>query len=48
MPPIRSLVSTYYTKLILTIILLSKIIPFYSRYNKKKLVDIIIVVPFSR
>ena len=35
MPFIKSLVSKRYAYMVLAIILLSKIIPFYSRYIKK-------------
>ena len=50
MPPIKSLVSkrlTYYFKLITIILLLSKIIPTYSRYTEKGLIYIIIIALFS-
>ena len=43
MPPIRSLTSKCYTYTITTLLSLSKIMPFYSYYIKKKLVYIIIV-----
>ena len=45
---IRSLVSKYCAYIILVILLLSKIMPIYSRCAKKKLVYIIIIAPFSR
>ena len=48
MPPIRSSVSKYYALVVLKILLLSKIMPTYSRCAKKKLVYIIIVSPSSR
>ena len=47
MPLIRSLASTYYTKLVAVILLLSKVIPFCSYYKGKKLVYIAIAAPFS-
>ena len=47
-PPIRSLASAYYTKLVTVILLFSEIIPFYSYCEEKKLVYIIIMAPFSR
>ena len=47
MPSIKSLVSKYHTYIILVILLLSKIMPIYSRYTKKKLVYIIIIAPSS-
>ena len=46
MPPIRSLVFKYsacYFKLVAVILLLSKIMPTYSRYTKKGLVYITII-----
>ena len=48
MPPIRSSASKHHTYIISVILLLSKIIPIYSRYAKKKLIYIIIITPFSR
>ena len=39
---------TYYFKLVAVTLLLSKIMPTYSRYTKKGLVYIIIIIPFSR
>ena len=48
MPPIRFLASTYRTKLIAVILLLSKIMPSYFRYEEKKLVYITIIALFSR
>ena len=48
MPPIRSLVSKRYTHIMSVILLLSEIMPIYSRYAKKKLVYIIIIAPSSR
>ena len=47
MPLIRSLVSSYYTKLISVILSLGKIMLFYSCYKEKKLVYITIIAPFS-
>ena len=47
MPLIRSLASKCYTCIISVILLLSKIMPIYSRCAKKKLVCIIIIAPFS-
>ena len=43
MPSVRSLTSTYYTKLVAVILLLSKIMLSYSCYKEKKLVYIAIV-----
>ena len=51
MPSIRSLISkrlTYYFKLVAIILLLSKIMPTYSRCVEKGLVYIIIIALFSR
>ena len=51
MPFVRSLVSkrlAYYFKLVAVILLLSKIMPTYSRYIKKGLVYIIIIAPLGR
>ena len=48
MPPIRSLVSKRRAYTVAVILLLSKIMPFCSRYKEKKLVYIIIIAPFSR
>ena len=48
MPSVRSLASKRYTYIIVVILLLSKIMPIYSRYTKKKLVYIIIIALFSR
>ena len=48
MPPIRSSTSKRRTRVILTILSLSKVIPTYSRYAKKKLVYITIASPSSR
>ena len=47
MPFIRSLVSEYYAYIIAVILLLSKIMPIYSYYTKKKLVYIIIIAFFG-
>ena len=48
MPPIRSSTSKRCTRVISTILSLSKIILAYSRYSKKKLVYIAIVSPSGR
>ena len=48
MPPIRSSISKRRTRVVLKILLLSEIIPTYSRYSKKKLVYIAIASPFGR
>ena len=45
MPPIRSSASKRYTRVVLTILSLSKVIPTCSRYAKKKLVYVAIVSP---
>ena len=47
MPFIRSLVSKCCIYVIAVIFLLGEIMPSYSYYNKKKLVYIIIITPFS-
>ena len=47
MPPIRSLVSKCRAYTVTLILLLSIIMPIYSRYTKKKLVCVIITAPFS-
>ena len=47
MPPIRSFMSNYYNWLITTILLLNKVILFYSYYKEKKLVYIAITALFS-
>ena len=47
MPPIRSLASKFHTYIVAVILLLGKIIPSYSHYKEKKLVYVIIVVPFN-
>ena len=50
MPFIRSLVfkcTAYYSKLVAVILLLSEIMPTYSRYVKKRLVYIAIIAPLS-
>ena len=47
MPPIRFLVSKRRTYTVAVILLLGKIIPSYSHCDKKKLVYIIIIAPFS-
>ena len=48
MPPIRSLVFKRRAHAVAVIFLLGEIMPFYSYYNKKKLVYIIIITPFGR
>ena len=49
MPPIRSqLLTSYYTAVVTTILLLGEIILSYSCYIKKKLVYIVIAAPSSR
>ena len=48
MPPIRFIASKYYTRVIAVIFLLSKIMPTYLRYTKKKLLYIAIAASFSR
>ena len=48
MPPTRSTASSRRLALILTILLLSKIIPSYSRYSKKGLLYITIASPSGR
>ena len=48
MPPIRSSASIRRARVVLTILLLSKVILTYSRYFEKKLVYIIITSPSSR
>ena len=47
-PPIRSSTSKRYTRVISKILSLSKIIPTYSRYAKKKLVYVTIALPSGR
>ena len=50
MPPIKFLASkrlAYYFKLVAVILLLSKIMPTYSRYTEKGLMYIIIIAPLS-
>ena len=47
MPLIRSLASKRRAYTVAVILLLSEIMPSYSYYNKKKLVYIIIIAPFS-
>ena len=44
---IKSLIFTYYTKLVAVILLLGKIMPSYSYYKEKKLVYITITAYFS-
>ena len=48
MPPIRSSASIRRARVVSTILSLSKVIPTYSRYSKKKLVYIAIASPSSR
>jgi uncharacterized membrane protein YjdF len=48
MPFIRSLVFKYYAYVVTLILLLSEIMPTYSRYTVKRLVYIIIIAPFSQ
>ena len=48
MPPIRSSTSKRRTRIIAVILLLSKIMPTYSRYVLKELICIIITALFSR
>ena len=48
MPPIRSLASKHHIYIVSIILLLSEIMPLYSRYTKKKLVCITIAAPFNR
>ena len=48
MPPIRSLASKCRTYIVLVILLLSEIMPIYSRYAEKKLVYIAIAAPSNR
>ena len=48
MPLIRFIAFKHYTLLVLTIILFSEIMPFYSCYIKKKLLYIIIAALSSR
>ena len=47
MPFIRSLAFKRCTYIIATILLLSEIMPIYSHYTKKKLICVVIAVPFS-
>ena len=44
MPPSRFLISKYYTRVVILILLLNKIIPTYSRYVLKGLIYITIIV----
>ena len=48
MPPIKLLVSKYYTYTVALILSLDAIMPIYSCYTKKKLVCVIIIAFFSR
>ena len=48
MPPIRSLASKRYTYIVAVILLLSKIMPIYSRCVLKGLVYIAIIAPLGR
>ena len=45
MPPIRFLASKYYTRVVTVILLLSEIMPIYSRCILKGLVYIAIIAP---
>ena len=45
---IRFLASKRHTYIITVILLLGKVMPSYSHYKEKKLVYIIIIIPFSR
>ena len=47
MPFIRSLASKRRAHAVAVILLLSEIMPIYSHYTKKKLVYVIIIVPFN-
>ena len=47
MPFIRSLVSEYYTYIIVLILSLGVLMPIYSYYTEKKLVCVIIIAFFS-
>ena len=47
MPPIRSLASEYCAYTVAIILLFSEIMPSYSYYKEKKLVCVIIIIPFS-
>jgi hypothetical protein len=48
MPPVRFSASKRHTYTVAVILLSSEIMPSYSCYKEKKLVYIIITVPFSR
>ena len=48
MPPIKSFTSKRYTRIVSTILSLSKVMPTYSRCAEKKLVYIAIMSPSSR
>ena len=48
MPPIRSLASKCRVYTVAVILLLDEIMPSYSHCNKKKLVYVTIIAPFSR
>ena len=45
MPLIRSFTSKHCTKLVSTIIFFSEIMPSYSRYIERKLLNIVIIAP---
>ena len=47
MPPIRSLAFKYHTYIVAVILLLSKIMPTYSRYMLKGLAYIAIIAPLG-
>ena len=47
MPPIRSLGSKHRAHTVAVIFSLSEIMPSYSYYKEKKLVCVIIIIPFS-
>ena len=47
MPPVRSLVFKHRTYIVAVILLLSKIMPIYSHYTKKKLICVIIIALFG-
>ena len=48
MPLIKSLASAHYSRVVVLILSLNKIMPIYSHYTEKKLVYITITAPFSR
>ena len=47
MPPVRSLASKHYTYIVAVILLLGEIMPSCSHCEEKKLVCVIIIIPFS-